>query len=173
MNKFTKIISLSAASFALSIGAYAQDTGNSATTTETSAMGSTDHSAMGHSEMGHDKKSVKKAQEQLRSKGHPVGRIDGQLGPRTSQALRDFQSSQGLSATGQLDSQTMAALRGESTGDTGMTTGTTSGSTIGDDTTMGTESERQGRSPTDTTDSPVGTGTGTTEPGTTTEPGGQ
>ena len=53
---------------------------------------------------------VRQIQQALKDKGFDVGPIDGQLGPKTEQALRSFQQAQGLQATGQVDQKTMAAL---------------------------------------------------------------
>jgi len=54
--------------------------------------------------------SVKSVQEALKDKGHDPGPIDGLMGPRTSQALKDFQKAEGLKVTGQLDNQTREKL---------------------------------------------------------------
>ena len=53
---------------------------------------------------------VSQAQQQLRQQGYDVGQVDGKLGPKTKQALREFQQDKGLSASGQLDQQTAQAL---------------------------------------------------------------
>lgn len=54
---------------------------------------------------------VFKVQQRLRDLGFYVrDNIDGQWGPNTATALRNFQRSRHLDATGQLDSPTMAAL---------------------------------------------------------------
>ena len=53
---------------------------------------------------------VRGAQQALRAKGFDPGPVDGRMGPRTSAAVRDFQSKEGLSATGQLDSDTRGRL---------------------------------------------------------------
>jgi peptidoglycan hydrolase-like protein with peptidoglycan-binding domain len=49
-------------------------------------------------------------QQALKDKGHDPGPIDGLMGPRTSAALRDFQSKEGIEATGKPDKQTLASL---------------------------------------------------------------
>jgi peptidoglycan hydrolase-like protein with peptidoglycan-binding domain len=59
--------------------------------------------------------SVQQAQQALKDKGHDPGAIDGIMGPKTESALRDFQTAQGISASGTLDSQTLAALNGSAT----------------------------------------------------------
>jgi len=53
---------------------------------------------------------VKAVQQALKDKGHPPGTVDGRMGPKTQQALRDFQKAQGLQATGELDTRTMQSL---------------------------------------------------------------
>ena len=53
---------------------------------------------------------VRSAQQSLNGKGFDAGAPDGQWGPKTEEAVRSFQNANGLAATGQLDSQTVAAL---------------------------------------------------------------
>ena len=54
--------------------------------------------------------TLRQLQEQLQNQGYQVGEVDGVMGPRTQQALTNFQRDQNLQATGQPDQQTMAAL---------------------------------------------------------------
>lgn len=53
---------------------------------------------------------VKQAQEKLSAAGHDAGEADGKLGTKTQAAVKEFQESKGLQASGRLDSQTLAAL---------------------------------------------------------------
>jgi Putative peptidoglycan binding domain len=53
---------------------------------------------------------VKKAQEALKNKGHDPGSMDGVIGPQTRQALKAFQSANGLKGTGRLDPETAEKL---------------------------------------------------------------
>jgi peptidoglycan hydrolase-like protein with peptidoglycan-binding domain len=53
---------------------------------------------------------IGQAQDRLRAIGLDPGPLDGVLGPRTSEALRRFQSSVGLPVTGTLDEATRQAL---------------------------------------------------------------
>ena len=53
---------------------------------------------------------VKQAQEKLSAAGHDAGPADGKIGPKTQAALKEFQQSKGLQASGQLDQKTVAAL---------------------------------------------------------------
>ena len=55
---------------------------------------------------------VGQAQERLKAAGFDPGFIDGVLGPRTREALRRYQASQGLPTTGLLDEPTQQALLG-------------------------------------------------------------
>jgi peptidoglycan hydrolase-like protein with peptidoglycan-binding domain len=53
---------------------------------------------------------VKAVQQALKDKGHDPGAVDGVLGPKTQAALKDFQSKEGLKASGRLDAETMSKL---------------------------------------------------------------
>src|SRR5579859_2692601 len=59
---------------------------------------------------------VSEAQQALNDKGFNAGPVDGVAGPKTQAALKQFQQSQGLQASGKLDQQTLSAL--ESSGGT-------------------------------------------------------
>ena len=53
---------------------------------------------------------VRSVQQALNNKGYDAGPADGQWGPSTESALRQFQHAYGISQTGNLDSQTLNAL---------------------------------------------------------------
>jgi peptidoglycan hydrolase-like protein with peptidoglycan-binding domain len=53
---------------------------------------------------------VKQAQEKLSAAGHDAGAADGMIGPKTQAALKEFQQSKGIEASGRLDQQTLAEL---------------------------------------------------------------
>ena len=53
---------------------------------------------------------IGQAQERLKAAGFDPGYIDGMLGARTRDALRRYQTSQGLPVTGQLDEATRQVL---------------------------------------------------------------
>jgi tellurite resistance protein len=61
-------------------------------------------------ELAADRATIREAQEQLNALGYDAGPADGLIGPRTRQALRDFQSSVGLPPSGVLDADTLQAL---------------------------------------------------------------
>ena len=53
---------------------------------------------------------VKEIQEALKDKGQYQGEVDGIIGPKTQQALREFQKAQNLQVTGRVDEKTADAL---------------------------------------------------------------
>jgi peptidoglycan hydrolase-like protein with peptidoglycan-binding domain len=57
-----------------------------------------------------DNKQIRELQKILTEKGYNAGTVDGIIGPNTQQALRGFQESQGLAATGKPDQDTLQAL---------------------------------------------------------------
>jgi peptidoglycan hydrolase-like protein with peptidoglycan-binding domain len=57
-----------------------------------------------------DQIEVRHMQEALNRAGFEAGRDDGIMGPRTQQALREFQEGNGLHPTGTADEQTLVAL---------------------------------------------------------------
>jgi peptidoglycan hydrolase-like protein with peptidoglycan-binding domain len=59
---------------------------------------------------------VRQAQELLRDQGLYHGKIDGNLGPETKQALQQFQQKNRLPVTATLDQQTMDKLSGAGQG---------------------------------------------------------
>ena len=59
---------------------------------------------------GGNGEQVRAVQQALKDKGHDPGDIDGKMGPKTQAALRDYQSKEGLKATGRVDAETMAKL---------------------------------------------------------------
>ena len=61
-------------------------------------------------QMQHDKASIREAQERLNQLGYDAGEPDGLMGPQTQAALRKYQQEEGLSSSGQLDTQTTAKL---------------------------------------------------------------
>jgi len=54
--------------------------------------------------------AIKSIQQALEQKGYNIGNADGVMGPKTRQALRQFQQEEGLPPNGQINQQTMAAL---------------------------------------------------------------
>lgn len=53
---------------------------------------------------------IRRAQEALKAEGHDPGPIDGVMGPKTQEALRQFQRQENLQETGRLDRQTAEKL---------------------------------------------------------------
>jgi peptidoglycan hydrolase-like protein with peptidoglycan-binding domain len=66
---------------------------------------------------------VRRAQEALKERGLYTAEVDGRMGPKTKQALREFQRREGLPETATLDNRTMQRLAGASPTRTGSATG--------------------------------------------------
>ena len=54
--------------------------------------------------------TVQSAQQALQQGGFYKGSVDGKMGPHTRQAIKSFQQSKGLHATGHLNQKTLTAL---------------------------------------------------------------
>jgi peptidoglycan hydrolase-like protein with peptidoglycan-binding domain len=67
---------------------------------------------------------VKAVQQALKDKGHDPGAVDGEMGPKTEAALRDYQGKEGLTATGTADAETMAKLTAAASPSGGSASGT-------------------------------------------------
>lgn len=80
------------------------------TKTETKAGSMTEGQQQQFTAVPMDGKQVRELQSALNEKGYAVGAVDGIVGPKTMGAIRDFQSKEGLTATGQPDQQTLKAL---------------------------------------------------------------
>jgi hypothetical protein len=65
-----------------------------------------------HHMAGHklDREQVREMQNLLNDHGFNAGQADGYMGQRTQEALRQFQESEGLAATGTPDQETLRAL---------------------------------------------------------------
>lgn len=59
---------------------------------------------------GNQDGTVRSAQAALNQQGYSVGSVDGQWGPNTQSAVRQFQADRGLTQSGTLDAATLAAL---------------------------------------------------------------
>lgn len=66
--------------------------------------------AMSTAHTAYHARTVRSAQRKLNRLGYKAGKADGKWGPRTAAAVKEFQGTTGLRATGRLDSQTLAAL---------------------------------------------------------------
>src|SRR5262245_47538264 len=54
---------------------------------------------------------IRDVQHQLDKAGYPIASADGVMGPKTETAIRNFQRDKGLNATGELNDETLKALR--------------------------------------------------------------
>ena len=66
--------------------------------------------------LGLDRAGRRRIQQGLEAAGFDPGGADGMFGPRTREAIRSWQSSQGTRSTGYLDGASVAALRSASVG---------------------------------------------------------
>ena len=64
---------------------------------------------------GVSRDQIRKVQRALLRQGYYAGSVDGNFGPKTERALRQFQKAQQLSVTGQLDDGSLAALQADQT----------------------------------------------------------
>lgn len=132
MKRLTRVFAISVAGAMLATVAYAQSTttppsATDSTTKETPSatesmkdratdmknkMKSRAHRTMDRAKngMAGNRDDVMAVQQALKDKGHDPGAIDGVMGPKTRQAVRDFQQKEGLQATGRLDAGTRDKL---------------------------------------------------------------
>ena len=92
--------------------------------TTKSEMPTPEASKNGPSQDTADRAQVKAVQQALKDKGHDPGAVDGEMGPKTEAALRDYQQKEGLTATGTADAETMAKLSAAASPSSGSATGT-------------------------------------------------
>ena len=57
-----------------------------------------------------DNNQIRELQKILKDKGFDAGPVDGIIGPKTQEALRKFQNSEGVASTGKPDDETLRAL---------------------------------------------------------------
>jgi peptidoglycan hydrolase-like protein with peptidoglycan-binding domain len=82
--------------------------------TQQNAPGQPGQQQVGQSRAIHPSRSqIRMLQQALDRDGLNAGPVDGIMGNQTRQALQKFQSQHGLNASGQLDRQTIAALRSQ------------------------------------------------------------
>ncbi len=89
------------------------------------ADGSSAHSSMSSSASA---ETIRQAQQKLMDQGQNPGPIDGIMGPQTQAALKSYQEAKGMTASGNLDQQTMASLGVDASG---KASGSTSSSPMG------------------------------------------
>lgn len=76
-----------------------------------SSSGSASMATAGSANWQNDKDLVRRVQSQLKQSGYEVGPVDGIYGPRTRQALVDFQKDKGMQASGQIDQNLLAEMK--------------------------------------------------------------
>jgi len=124
--KTTRTLIAGAAAMLLAAPAFAQDdnqasqSGQSAAQEQTQMNGSQGRSAKA---MQKDPQMVRQIQQKLQDQGYEVGEIDGIWGPKTSNALKEFQRAQGMQADGKLSQSAVSALGIDMQGSGSMATG--------------------------------------------------
>ena len=98
------------AAFALSATAAMANTAHKQSPAQSSMDQSTGVQASSIGDVSQDGSTVRQAQQALKDRGYDAGKPDGIAGPQTEAAVKKFQLAQGLSGSGQLDQQTLAAL---------------------------------------------------------------
>jgi peptidoglycan hydrolase-like protein with peptidoglycan-binding domain len=88
----------------------ARTNGSGSAKMDDSNASSAAHSQGGMANEEHDTQRVQSVQQALKQKGYDAGAVDGRWGPNTQDALRQFQQSQGITPSGNLDAQTLSAL---------------------------------------------------------------
>jgi peptidoglycan hydrolase-like protein with peptidoglycan-binding domain len=137
-----------------SVGAFAAANDTSATTTSSSSQSYT-------ASIPNDNSQVSQIQQALNDQGYNVGPVDGQMGPKTKAALKQFQQAKGLQASGKLDQQTVAMLT-TNTGSSNTSSSNSSSPSSSSSTTSDTSSPSS---------SMPSTTTGATSPNSPTTPG--
>jgi peptidoglycan hydrolase-like protein with peptidoglycan-binding domain len=82
-------------------------TGNNAMGQSGDSMSQSDTST-GSGQYGTE--TIREVQQALKDKGIETGPVDGIMGPKTKAAVEEFQQKEGLSGSGQLNHETLAAL---------------------------------------------------------------
>lgn len=98
--------------------ARSNDTGRSAQSSQPRSMamnGQTPETGSDTTQSTSREEDIRAVQQSLNEQGYDVGSIDGVWGPKTSSAVRKFQTDHGLQASGRLDTETRTAL-GKSNG---------------------------------------------------------
>jgi hypothetical protein len=89
---------------------------------------------------------VRQAQQKLKDDGEYTANVDGKWGPKTAQAVKQFQEKNGLKQTGRLDRNTMSKLGVGSTAGSGSSSSSSTGSSMGGSSSMGGNSSMGGSS---------------------------
>jgi peptidoglycan hydrolase-like protein with peptidoglycan-binding domain len=106
--KMKKLLLAAVATAAIAYPAYAQQQPQTQPATNQPAAQNQQREEIAPNDLS--LQQVRNIQEVLKQKGFNPGEIDGVWGTHTTAALREFQTQRGMTASGQLDRQTMSAL---------------------------------------------------------------
>ncbi len=157
-----KTTAIAAACIALAPAAFAEGT-NTTGTTSGMSRGSGHMATGAHSTMSSDQ--VRQIQQALSDRGYDPGPVDGVMGPKTQQAMRNFRQGQGLTGSDSMDSATLSALGVDATGSS--RSGDMSRSSSGTTGAGGTTGSRVGTPGTTGSETPPTTSTGSSSTPTT------
>ena len=118
----------------------------------------------GKAARGGNRDQVRAAQQALKDKGRDPGMVDGLMGPKTQAALKDFQSKEGLKATGRMDAETMTKLGVEAKTGAAADTGAAASSPAASPKTD-TKADTKADSKTDSSASPAAPSSDSSKPG--------
>jgi len=145
-----------------------KDTGKSdmksSDTMKSDGMKSAKGAKSGHMAKAGNAEHVRAIQQALKDKGHDPGEIDGKMGPKTQAALKDFQSKEGLKATGRMDAETMTKLGVEAKTGAAADTGAAASSPAASPKTD-TKADTKADSKTDSSASPASPSSDSSKPG--------
>lgn len=110
----TALVSATALAAGEKKDSQAQDSQSGKSSQMSQPSSSAGASSKGAQAAGQDKETIKKVQQKLTEQGHDAGQADGVMGPKTQQALKEFQQKNQLQATGKIDQETLAELGVES-----------------------------------------------------------
>jgi peptidoglycan hydrolase-like protein with peptidoglycan-binding domain len=103
-----KLVIATAAAF--STGAFAAGDYSSSPQRQSQSQGAMPQSQSGQQGQAQSSDVVRQVQQELKQTGIDAGPVDGQWGPLTAKGVKEFQQSQNIQASGQLDEKTLAAL---------------------------------------------------------------
>ncbi len=106
--KRTSIFIALASALSLS-SAFAQSSQDQSSQSSPSSQSSQGSPSSQSEQQAQSPEVVKQVQQKLSAEGHQLS-ADGQMGPKTQAALKEYQQKNGLQATGQIDQQTLAKL---------------------------------------------------------------
>ena len=117
MKYLSKMMLMATAVTFIASGAFAEGYRSNTDADRTGSQTFNESGSMGNERLGNA--DIRDVQQSLNDEGFAVA-VDGVMGPQTTSAIRSFQRQNNLSATGNLDSSTMAELDINTSGSSSM-----------------------------------------------------